>query len=384
MKKLYGFALMSLAVALVWGAMGCGGSKSSTKPNLKPEYSVIQTWMGTGLAALGEDGKPPLETSLYFPQDLTWGPDGLAYVADWNNHRIRRLKADGTVETIIGTGQLGDAPAGPAENISLNHPTHISFDPQGRLILSAWHNSKVMRMNLSTDWIEPICGTGGRAFGGDGGPAVDAVLNLPVDTAFDSQGRMYISDQANQRIRMVDQNGNIHTVVGNGTPGFGGDEGPAADAELHYPVGQAAWPTGKIMIDSDDNIYIPDTGNQRLRMVDNKGIIHTIAGNGTRGFAGDGGPAVDAELNNPSDVDMDQEGNIYIVDTFNHCIRKVDTNGIITTFAGQGEEHGFAGDGGSPARALLFRPAGIAFDRDDNAYIADQGNHRIRVVWKNP
>ena len=268
--------------------------------------------------------------------------------------------------------------------MELNHPTHVSFDPLGHLILSAWHNSKVMRMDLTTGWIEPICGTGDRAFGGDGGPAADAVLDLPAATAFDSQGRMYIADQANQRIRMVDQNGMIHTFAGNGTPGFGGTKAPPPTREFHFPVGQAAWPTGKIVIDSHDNIYIPDSGNHRLRMIDAQGIIHTIAGTGVQGFAGDGGPALEAELNNPADVDVDKEGNVYVVDMFNHCIRKIDTNGIITTIAGQGQVHGFAGDGGLPTEALLDRPAGIAFDKDENLYIADQGNHRIRVVWKQP
>ena len=131
---------------------------------------------------------------FYLPQDLTYGPDGRLYILDWNNHRVRVVAKD-RVTTLIGTGELGDAPAGRAREIGLNHPTHISFDPLGRLILSAWHNSLILRYDFATDYIEPICGTGERTYSGDGGPAAHATVNLPSSTAFDPLGRMYISDQ---------------------------------------------------------------------------------------------------------------------------------------------------------------------------------------------
>ena len=319
--------------------------------------------------------------SFIFPKILPSDPMGFPTSSTGNNHRVRVL--DGSVmRTVIGTGELGDAPAGQALEIGLNHPTHVSFDPLGRLILSAWHNSMVLRMDFTTGHIEPIVGNGFRAYGGDGGPAIDAWVNLPVSTAFDAAGRMYISDQENQRIRMVDTNDIITTVVGTGEPGFSGDGGPATEAQIFAPVGQAAAPTSRIAIDSDGNLYLADTANNRIRKIDTDGIINTVAGNGNIGSSGDGGLATEASLNFPIDIAIDEEDNLFIADTSNSCIRKVDTNGNITTFAGQCGISGYEGDGGHPTEARLDRPYGIAFDSEGNFYIADTHNHRIRVVLK--
>lgn len=251
------------------------------------------TVIGNGIAALGVDGEGPLDVSLYLVQDVTIGPDGRPYVADWNNHRIRTLDVDGTVRTVIGTGELGDAPDGPALEASFNHPTHVAFSPTGKLILSAWHNSKVMEMDLGTSMIKTICGTGARAYYGDGGPASEARLDLPVSTAFDTKGRMYIMDQANQRIRRVDTDGTIDTVVGppsdyippgavrvckddsdpttcrnctaetadleECTPawpkGFGGDGGLGTDAFMQQSVSQSAPPSGRMEMGPGDELY---------------------------------------------------------------------------------------------------------------------------------
>lgn len=346
---------------------------------MKALYGLIRTFAGTGFAGLGSDGLPPLETPLYLPVDISFGRDGRPYVIDWNNHRVRVIE-NGVTRTILGTGELGDARAGLGTEISLNHPTHVSFDPQGRLILSAWHNSKLMRMDLTTNYCEPICGDGRRAFGGDEGPATLALLDLPVATAFDPQGRLYVSDQANQRIRMIDGAGIIHTVVGTGVAGFSGDGGAATAAQLNLPRGQRGDPAGRIVMDPMGVLYIADTENNRVRMVDAAGIITTVAGNGAATFAGDGGPATEASLSYPTDVALDPDGNLYIADTRNNCVRRVDTNGIITTFAGRGRVAGYAGDGGHPKDSLLYRPYGVACDAEGNVYIADAYNYRIRVV----
>ncbi len=380
------FVRFIFVISLILGMAACGGDPTSVddpEETDEPQgpYAVITTLVGTGDAGKGDEGVGPLETQLYLPQDLTFGPDGLPYILDWNNHRVRVL--DGSVmRTVIGTGELGDAPAGQALEIGLNHPTHVSFDPLGRLILSAWHNSMVLRMDFTTGHIEPIVGNGFRAYGGDGGPAIDAWVNLPVSTAFDAAGRMYISDQENQRIRMVDTNDIITTVVGTGEPGFSGDGGPATEAQIFAPVGQAAAPTSRIAIDSDGNLYLADTANNRIRKIDTDGIINTVAGNGNIGSSGDGGLATEASLNFPIDIAIDEEDNLFIADTSNSCIRKVDTNGNITTFAGQCGISGYEGDGGHPTEARLDRPYGIAFDSEGNFYIADTHNHRIRVVLK--
>ena len=352
------------------------------------ESGTICTIAGTGEAALGEDGQLATETELYLPEDLTAGPDGRLYMMDWNNHRVRRLNADGKLETIIGTGELGDAQEGPALTASLNHPTHIAFNPAGELILSAWHNSKVMRYDADSKELLLIAGTGKRAYGGDNGPAKDALLDLPVATAFRSDGAMYVADQANARIRLIDTNGIITTVVGTGEQGYGGDDGPAQMAQIQAPVGQAASPAGKIAVDKDGNLFIADSGNNRIRRVDaNTWTITTVAGvGGTAGVDeaqadGDNGPATEAHLARPTDLAIGPDGSLFIADTDNSCIRKVDANGIITTVAGICGQQGYGGDGGDATKAKLARPFGIEVDKDGVLYIADTYNHRMRAVY---
>ena len=391
--------MIYLALLLILSACG----ETPTGPS--GPYGRIETFAGTGDAGKGPEEAPPLQALFYLPQDLTYGPDGRLYILDWNNHRVRvttkvsdktrqqnpRYRgrvAKGNVTTLIGTGELGDAPAGPAREIGLNHPTHISFDPLGRLILTAWHNSMILRYDFATDYIEPICGTGERTYSGDGGPAALATINLPSATAFDPLGRMYISDQENQRIRMVDTDGTIHTVVGTGDPGFSGDGGPADQARIYAPIGQAAPPTSRIATDEFGNLYIADTFNNRIRKVDYAtGIITTIAGNGnptpylTSGRE-EGAAALAVALNWPCDVAIDSEGRVFFADTFNHCVSYIDLDGALYTAAGQCGKSGDMGDGGPPQSALLNRPYGIELDPDDNLYIADTRNHRIRLVRK--
>ncbi|MCI0636577.1 MAG: hypothetical protein L0206_22055 [Actinobacteria bacterium] len=293
------------------------GESSATTDAARP-YGVIETYLGTGACYLSADGLPPLETSLCSPVDLTFGPDGRAYVIDWNSHVVR--VCDGlTVESLIGVGgEIGDAKDGSADSIRLNHPTHITFDPAGNLILTAWHNSKVMRMDMATEQLVTIAGTGARCWRGDGGPATAAKLNLPVASAYDASGNLYILDMANQRVRVVDGTGTISTVLGaSALPanaldpcsaflgGFQGDEGPAIDARINMPVGQMGDPGGRMEIGANGCIYIADSQNHRVRMIDGSGTVHTIAGNGLAEYTGDGGPATQAGLFYPSDVAVD-------------------------------------------------------------------------------
>ena len=371
-------AFLLIALAL----FACG--ETPTAPS--DPYGRIETFAGTGDAGKGPEETTPRQAHFYLPQDLTYGPDGRLYILDWNNHRVR-VVADDRITTLIGTGELGDAPAGRAREIGLNHPTHISFDPLGRLILSAWHNSLILRYDFATDYIEPVCGTGERDYGGDGGPAARAQVNLPSATAFDPLGRMYISDQENQRVRMIDLDGTISTVVGTGQPGFAGDGGPATDAQIWAPVSQAAPPTSRIAIDDLGNLYLADTFNNRIRKVDAAtGIITTIAGNGANRPAPsseeDGADALAVSLYWPCDVAIDSAGRVFLADTFNHCVRRIELDGTISTVAGQCGQSGDHGDGGPPQSALLNRPYGIELDPDDNLYIADTRNHRIRLVRK--
>lgn len=367
-----------LAAILIIG-LGLSSCDTDSPALVEEPYPVITAFMGTGEAGLGDLNLSPLEITLYLPQDLNFGPDGL-YVLDWNNHRVLRV-ANNKVSLVIGTGELGDAIDGLAHEISLNHPTHVSFDLQGHLILSAWHNSKVMRMDLSSRIIRTICGDGTRGFNGDGGLAIDTWVDLPSSTAFDSEGRMYISDQASNRVRVMDQDNIIQTFAGTGKPGFSGDEGPAIAAQIASPGGQSAFPSSRIEFDNLGNLYLADTWNNRIRMVDANGIIHTVAGNGEKGYSGEG-IATEVSLFWPTDIALDSENNLYIADTFNNCVRKVDKEGKISTFAGICIEVGLEGLGGPPSEAHLFKPYGITFDSQDNIYIADTHNHRILVVMK--
>jgi RHS repeat-associated protein len=220
-------------------------------------------------------------------------------------------------------------------------------------------------------FINTMAGTGESGFSGDGGPASEAQLDLPWDVAVDAKGNIYIADYGNNRIRKVDTSGIINTIAGTGVWGFSGDGGPASEAQLNSPTGVA--------VDAEGNIYISDYGNNRIRKVDTSGIINTIAGTGVWGFSGDGGPATEAQFNSLYRVAVDVRGNIYLTDYRNHRIRKVDTSGVINTVAGTGEM-GFNGDGGPATEAQINSPKGVSVDASGNIYIADQGNNRIRKV----
>lgn len=406
-------------------------------PACEAAPGLICTVAGTCRSGMGEDGLHAKASALYLPQDMEAGPDGLLYVVDWNNHRIRRIEADGMLETIAGTGFLGSADASSASTLNFNHPTRVAFSPSGEMVISAWHNSKVLGVDLVDGSVRRIAGTGARGFSGDGGPAIDAVLDLPIEAAFDSKARLLIMDQANQRVRRVELDGTIGTVVGKKTwppdgysqfcpshvqdpsenctlcrycrsqedfemfctgeaadcvppvpRGFSGDGGPATEAMLALAFGQST-PAGCLEVGPDDEILVCDTGNHRIRRVSPEGVIQTIAGTGPDhfdpdfpgGFAGDGGPATEALLSRPTDLALAPDGTIYIADTDNYCIRRIDPDGIISTVAGTCGKRGFAGDGGPASEAVLDRPYGVALDAEGNLYVADTHNHRIRKVF---
>jgi FG-GAP-like repeat/Bacterial Ig-like domain (group 3)/Beta-propeller repeat/NHL repeat/FG-GAP repeat len=222
--------------------------------------------------------------------------------------------------------------------------------------------------------LKTIAGNGTAGYTGDGGAATAAELNGPNGIGYDPQGNLYIADQSNNVIRKVDTTGNITTFAGNGTRGFSGDGGPATSAELNQPF--------SVTSDAAGNIYIQDTGNSRIRKVDTTGTITTFAGNGTAGYSGDGGPATAAEFNQNQGARFDAAGNLYVPQCLNAAVRKIDTNGIITTVAGTGV-NGYAGDGGPATSAQLGCPSGAAVDATGNIFIADFGNNRIRKVNPN-
>jgi len=354
------------------------GDGDDTDPTMgKP---IITTIVGNGLAGDNGDGLAGTETALYLVQDVTVGPDGNLYFPDWNNHKIRRL-VNGVVETIAGTGELGAADDGYGPDIQFNHPTNVEFDADGNLIIAAWHNSLVKRMDLATGYAATIAGTGARSFNGDDIQGTAAFLDLPSSVAFDpGTGNILISDQANFRIRLLEPSGIIHTICGDGTPEYLGDGVRAEEGRLNSPKGQAASPAGRITLNQQGEIIIADTGNHVIRKIDGAGLITLVAGTpGEAGYDGDGGDGKSAKLNTPSDVAVAPNGSIMVADTMNHVVRVIATDGTISTLAGTGER-GIDGDGGPADEAKLDRPYGVTVGPDGTVYVADTHNHRIRRI----
>ena len=329
---------------------------------------TITTVAGTGEFGFGGDGGPATEARLAAPQGVAADGAGNLYITDAFTHRIRKVDSSGTITTVAGTGELGDG--GPAVEAQLRSPQNMAADGAGNLYIADSGNHRIRKVD-SSGLISTIAGTGERGFGGDGGPAVQAQLAIPRGLAADGAGNLYIAEDSDHRIRKVDSAGVITTIAGTGERGFGGDGGPAVQAQFTYPRGIAA--------DSAGNLYIADTLNSRIRKVDSAGVITTIAGTGERGFGGDGGPAVQAQLAFPNSVAIDGAGNLYFADQGNHRIRMVDFSGMISTIAGTGEP-GFGGDGGPAVEAQLNSPTGVAADAAGNLYIADWLNYRIRKV----
>ena len=340
----------------------------------------ISTVAGTGTSGFGGDGGAATSASLSFPYGVALDGSGNLYIADRDNHRVRRVDAaTGNISTVAGTGTTFSGDGGAATSASLSSPSGVALDGSGNLYIVDGSNNRIRRVDAATGNISTVAGTGEGGFGGDGGAAASAKLRLPEGVALDGSGNLYIADRSNNRVRRVDAStGNISTVAGTGEGGFGGDGGAAASAKLRLPEGVA--------LDGSGNLYIADRSNNRVRRVDaSTGNISTVAGTGTAGFGGDGGAAASATLNFPRGVALDGSGNLYIADRDNHRVRRVDAStGIISTVAGTGTgglgAGGFGGDGGAATSASLSSPSGVALDGSGNLYIADRDNHRVRRV----
>ena len=280
------------------------------------------------------------------------------------------------VTTVAGYGSYGSTgDGGPAVSAGLSSPDDVAVDALGNVYIADSGNNRIRLVTKSTGIVTTVAGTGSAGYGGDGGSATSAALSYPRGITLDGSGNMYIADTYNNRIRVVMKgNGIITTVAGIGSVGRSGDGGPAALATLYNPR--------TVAVDTSRNIYIADSGNNRIRMVTKTtGIITTIAGTGAPGYSGDGGKATLATLNYPYSVVVDTSGNIFIADTYNHRIRVVTGTGIITTIAGTGSS-GSGGDGGLATVATVNYPCDVALDASGNLYIADTDNYRIRVVMK--
>ena len=252
----------------------------------------------------------------------------------------------------------------------------MDFDQSGNLYIADQQNNRVRIIN-TMGIISTIAGNGINGFSGDGGPATAAELNAPNGINFDQAGNLYIADTYNSVIRKINTLGIITTVVGNDTAGSNGDGGPATAAEIEDPV--------DVIFDAAGNMYINENGttSNKIRMINTSGIISTFAGKGGTGYIGDGGPATAARLDNPYGISFDVVGNLYIADSKNNCIRKVNTNGIISTVVGNTTTT-YSGDGGQASSAGLNAPTGVTFDANGNMYVVDYMNNRIRMVCNAP
>jgi len=330
--------------------------------------STIETIAGNGAAFYSGDTGPATTAALAKPANVAADAAGNIYIADANNHRVRMVDSNGKITTFAGNGIQGFfGDGGPATSASLNKPTSVAVFKNTVYIADSENN--VIRA-VSGDTIATFAGSGsGRAgFAGDGGPATSALLDCPRGVAADANGNVYIADTKNHVIRQV-ANGKITTLAGNGLQGFLGDNGSAAAASLDTPSSVAVDPSG--------NVFIADTHNQRIRKVSG-GIITTFAGNGALGFLGEGTPALNAAFAHPLGVAADGLGNIFITDSNNQRVRRVDSTQTIRTVVGNGQE-GFLGDGGPPPLAALDTPS-ATLPLNGLLLVADRDNQRIRVV----
>ncbi|MEV5237947.1 RICIN domain-containing protein [Streptomyces cinnamoneus] len=330
----------------------------------------ISTVAGTGTAGSKGDNEPAVSAQLNRPYGVAADSAGNLYISDYSGHRVRKVTTDGKISTVAGTGTAGPGgDGGPAVSAQLNCPREVAVDSAGNLYIVDAGNHRVRKV-AADGKISTVAGRGAANFGGDGGPATAAWLNLPTGVAVDSAGNLYISDYSNNRVRKVAADGKISTVAGTGAANFGGDGGPATAAWLKSPHGLA--------VDGAGALYIADYGNNRVRKVAADGKISTVAGTGAANSSGDGGPATSAQLN-PVGVVVDSAGNLYISDYSNNRVRKVAVDGKISTVAGTGAAN-FGGDGGPAASAQLNRPFELAVDCVDTLYIADHANDRVRKV----
>ncbi len=288
----------------------------------------------------------------------------------------RRMAGLLTVALAMGFAAGGfraEAQAGPANNVQataapLAAPAQIAYDAAGNLYIADLNNNVIRKVDLA-GIMTTVAGTGEQGFAGDGGPATSALLDSPAGVAVDAFGNIYIADTHNQCVRKV-SNGVISKVAGTGVAGFSGDGGAAASAQLSNPTALA--------VDASGNLYIADTDNHRIRKVSGT-TITTVAGNGEQGFSGDGAAATAAGIDSPNGVAVDSAGRIYIGDTHNQRVRVVNATGVISTLAG-GDGKAYGGDGGVATSAFLARPRGLSVDALGNIYVADSDNHRIRLI----
>ncbi|MCC6356484.1 MAG: hypothetical protein IT577_21565 [Verrucomicrobiae bacterium] len=355
------FSAVALFFLMAWG----GGHAAGT----------VATFAGTGVKGFSGDGGPASEAQLNNPYGVGRGPDGALYICDVDNHRIRRVAADGKISTFAGSDKRGYAgDGGPATSASLNMPYEIAWDKAGNLFIVELGNHLVRRVDAKSGRISTVAGTGLKGFSGDGGAAKKAQFAQPHSLAFDAAGDLYVCDIGNHRIRKIDtRTGRISTWAGTGEKKTGPDGSRFSREPVNGPRALA--------FASDGTCWLAlREGNAVLQLDPRSGVMRHVAGTGKSGFTGNGGPAREAALAGPKGVSLGKEGNVYLADTESHSIRYIDAKkGTLEVLVGNGQK----GDGpdGEPLGCQLARPHGVFVDGDGSVFIGDSENHRVRV-WR--
>ena len=334
------------------------------------QKGIITTIAGTGVAGFAGDGGPATQAQLAWPNTLLVNADGSLDIGDTYNERIRRVGTDGVITTIAGDGPDYPGDGHPAVEGFLSDPQITQVDGAGVLYVADASNNRIRRVGRD-GVITTIAGTGITGYTGDGGPAAKAQLNFPSGLAIDARGVVFVADSGNNAVRRIDTDGTITTVAGVGRDGYSEDGGAANKSELSNPVDLA--------LGEDGDIYVAEYGTSRIRRIDPAGVLTTVAGTGDEGFAGDGGPATSAQIATPTGVHVAEDGTVYIADFGNLRVRAVAKDGTISTVAGTGTE-GYSGDGGPATAAQLTDAVTVTSDGDGAVYIADEGAHRVRKV----
>ncbi len=335
----------------------------------------IRTVAGTGVRGFSGDGGPATAAQINDPFGVIRGPDGALWFCEYGGQRVRRITADGKIQTVAGNGQTGySGDGGPALGATMNKPHEIRFDKAGNLFIVDMVNHAVRRVDAKTQVITTFAGTGQPGYGGDGGPAAKAQFKQPHSIQFDPSGEhLYICDIGNNVIRRVEmKTGVISTFAGTGKAGETPDGAPLTGTPLKGPR--------SLDFDAKGDLWlVTREGNQVFRFDMKTGVIHHVAGTGKKGFTGNGGPAREATLSGPKGIALDAEGNAWLADTESHSVRMIEAKtGKLLLMAGTGEK----GDGpdGDPLGCKMARLHGIFVDKDGAIYIGDSEAHRVRML----
>lgn len=340
--------------------------------NAEAQYRKIISIAGTGgIGGYGGDGMVATAGTLNGPHNVAVNRAGEVFIVDYFNFRVRKIKTNGSIVTFAGNGITGNTGDGTAATNARMNPQGVATDFRGNVFISDNEHNVIRKVN-TINIVSTYAGTGISGYDATISTAINSRLFAPFGLACDSRGNLYVADAGNHMVRKIDTFGVITTIAGDGTPGNGGDGFAAVTSRLDSPYAVA--------VDRHDNVYIADHNNNRVRVVTPGGIINAFAGSGTMGLAGDGGKSDTAKFRYPTGVAVDSAGNVYISDSYNNVIRMVDTGGYISTVVGNSFP-GFGGDLGNPLGANLFHPYGVAVDTFGSIYIADANNQRVRKVY---